>query len=130
MNRIVFPAVVLLSTAFFGSSAWAVDKTFQPPSGSWTLAGNWSPNGIPTGNDRAIVPAGRTATMTTSQAVDYLVVNGTVVLSDGVIFVVNCSGAINGAPFIDGTGEVKNQPASGTGFGTGRIEIRNALTGV
>src|SRR6266513_2072700 len=125
MNRFALPAVVFLSAALFGSSAWAVDKTFQPVSGSWTVAAFWAPAGVPTGNDRAIVPAGCTATVSISQAVDYLTVNGTVILQDGVIFVVNCSGAINGAPFIDGTGEVKTPPnVAGPPFGTGRIEIR------
>ncbi len=130
-HRQVLPAAVFVMALAASSSAWAVDKTFQPVSGSWSVAGNWSPTGIPGANDRAIIPAGRTATVATSQTVDYLTVYGLLILQDGVIFVVGCSGAINGAPFIDGTGEVRTPPnVPGPAFGTGRIEIRNAQTGM
>jgi hypothetical protein len=127
MARRALTAAVIAAVAFYSADAWAVDKTFQPASGNWTTAGNWSPAGVPGTADRAIIPANRTATMTVSQTVDQIVVNGLVILQDGVILKLN--GALT--PLIDGTGEVRTPPnVAGPPWGTGRIEIPNAQTGM
>ncbi len=116
---------------------WAVDRTFLPTSGDWALPGNWSGGFVPGLNDRAIIPAGKTATLSASRSIDYLTVYGLVIIADTpatpVVLTVRCSGAINGAPFIDGTGEVRTALVAnpvGPYFGTGRIEIPNAQSGM
>lgn len=133
-RRKLLPAIAAFLATAWAGSAWAVDKSFiGAAGGDWSVAGNWSPPGVPTSNDRVIIAATRSAVVvnatplvTKTVNANQLVVNGTLRLQDNVILVLGCTAE----PFITGVGTVQTPPNVGTGFGTGRIEIRNATTGM
>jgi hypothetical protein len=57
MTQRLTQGVVFLAAALAASSAWAVDKTWNgSASTNYQTANNWTPSGVPTTNDRAIIP--------------------------------------------------------------------------
>ncbi|NDQ57478.1 MAG: choice-of-anchor D domain-containing protein [Acidipila sp.] len=66
-------------------------KTFNVASGAWETAGNWTPSGLPAATDTACVPAGDSATLSTTPSIAGLVLQGTLSGTGGL----NVSGAAN-----------------------------------
>jgi len=68
MKRLMYIAGALAALALSTTAFAQTDRTFQPSSGVWHLAGNWLPSGIPGSNDSATIPAGRTCNISTGNA--------------------------------------------------------------
>lgn len=56
--------------------ATAEIKTFQPGEGSWHAVQNWSPSGVPTASDRAVIPAGKICRINSEDAIADTIVVG------------------------------------------------------
>lgn len=77
---------LFLLALFCSINAFAVTKTYTGASGSdWSVAANWSPAGIPTSADYAIIPAGVTVTVVGNQTgihVGFIEIRGILDLTD------------------------------------------------
>jgi len=71
-NRIL-PVVAFVLVGLCGY-AGADTKTFQPSRGDWNNQANWSPQGVPTGTTRVIIPAGRICNVNVDATADTVVV--------------------------------------------------------
>ena len=74
---------------------------------AWSLAGNWSPEGVPTANDSVVVPvAARSPQLEADAQVHRLVVNaGATLLLDGAVLGVRTDALVSGQ--VGGTGRVR-----------------------
>src|SRR5688500_307951 len=83
----------ILITLLIGMSAWSQTKTWAGGgSGSWTLATNWSPAGVPAANSRIVFDDGNIGLITNVPAlnIDRLsVTNGSVVTLRGASLTIN-----------------------------------------
>jgi hypothetical protein len=83
-TRIILLAVAVLGTA---GAASAGVKTFDPQSstsGLWNTPGDWSPSGVPTEADRAVIPSGKTCLVAGTDGVaDTIEVSGTLNIAAG-----------------------------------------------
>lgn len=94
--------VLTLSTLTFSFSGYAVDKV-STGSTNWSLAGTWSPSGVPAAGDNVTILATHTVTMNSNPgACSNLTVNGTLgcgnrrVLNAGGNLLINNGGRLNG----------------------------------
>jgi len=90
--------VLTLSTLTFSFSGYAVDKV-STGSTNWSLAGTWSPSGVPAAGDNVTILATHTVTMNSNPgACSNLTVNGTLgcnnsrVLNAGGNLIINNGG--------------------------------------
>lgn len=79
---------VLIATALVlgvSSLSGADVVTFQPGggSGSWHDAGNWSSNSVPDGDDRVVIPSGKTCNVDADATADTMDVQGTLNIEPG-----------------------------------------------
>lgn len=95
-----------LITLCFARAAWADTYTFQPSVGVWEDELNWSPQGIPTYGDRAVIPANKLCIVEEGAHADTVEVasGGELQLAAGLTLWGNFygSGAITGTSEIDG----------------------------
>lgn len=96
-------AVLAMTGAAFGQC----DITFQPTSGDWGNANNWSPARLPTSSDRVCIPSGKDATLQDDDAaVDgeakSLDLDGSLNIAGGAVLEVGDSGTSDLTSNIDG----------------------------
>src|SRR5688572_21100989 len=97
----------ILITLLIGMTAWSQTKTWAGGgSGSWTVATNWSPAGVPAANSRIIFNDGSIGLITNVPAlnIDELqITNGSEVTLRGASLTINNAG---GADLVIATGSV------------------------
>jgi hypothetical protein len=118
--------------------AEACTTIFQPASGSWGTAGNWSTGVVPGAGDDVCVPAGRATYLNTGTAtVSSLEGAGTLQLGGGTLSLSNGASSIGtltmGAGTLDGAGDLTVSSgfswSSGTMAGTGVTTIAGGVVG-
>lgn len=66
-------------------------KTYTGASGSWNVATNWTPNGVPTASDDVIIPSGKTVSIAVNAVAKSISLSGSLSLSNGVTLTVGTS---------------------------------------
>lgn len=66
-------------------------KTYTGASGSWNIATNWTPNGVPTASDDVIIPSGKTVSVAANAVAESISLSGSLSLSNGVTLTVGTS---------------------------------------
>ncbi|MFM9996312.1 MAG: hypothetical protein ACKVU4_10990 [Phycisphaerales bacterium] len=82
MRNITIIASACVTLGLCGMAAADI-KTFQPNTGTWHDEDNWSPTGIPTAADRAVIPAGKTCNIDSDDAIADTIV----VASTGLLYI-------------------------------------------
>ena len=129
-NPSVFSISLLLATV--ASPALAIDRDWTGGfNASWETATNWTPLGVPTSADRAIVASG-SAELSTNQAVDALLMSGGSIFGTGMLTVTGLSTLSAGFQTGTGTsqfdGNVTMLGASSRVLGGGRTMNTTATT--
>ena len=103
--------LILLFSIFVHFAAFAVTKTYVGASnGNWSIATNWSPNGIPTASDDVIIPSGKTVIITGTCYAFSLSLSGILNMNDASRFDVTNDFSVN-------SGGIFNMPG-GSGLAT------------
>lgn len=90
-------------------------KTYTGASGSWNVATNWTPNGVPTGSDDVIIPSGKTVSLAANAVAKSISLTGSLSLSNGVTLTIGTSSLYGN--FSVNTGGSFTMP-SGSGIAT------------
>lgn len=90
-------------------------KTYTGTSGSWNVATNWTPNGVPTASDDVIIPSGKTVSIAANAVAKSISLSGSLSLSNGVNLTVGTSSLYGN--FSVNTGGSFTMP-SGSGIAT------------
>lgn len=90
-------------------------KTYTGASGSWNVATNWIPNGVPTASDDVIIPSGKTVSIAANAVAKSINLTGSLSLSNGVTLTIGTSSLYGN--FSVNTGGSFTMP-SGSGIAT------------
>jgi len=90
-------------------------KTYTGASGSWNVAANWTPSGVPTTSDDVIIPSGKSVSVAANAVAKSISLSGSLSLNNGVTLTVGTS-SLSG-DFAVNTGGSFTMP-SGSGVAT------------
>ena len=104
--------VLMLCVTVFALSAYAqstrADTCTMQSSGDYHVGGNWNCGHAPGGSDTAIIPSGKTCTVTTDGGANQACLSftvdsgGTLTINSGLTFSVGAASTLNGALTVDG----------------------------
>ena len=66
-------------------------KTYTGASGSWNVATNWTPNGVPTTADDVIIPSGKSVSIAANAVGESISISGSLSMSSGVTLTIGTS---------------------------------------
>lgn len=83
----------LLLTLILTLTQWVCfsQKTYTGASGSWNVAANWTPSGVPTTSDDVIIPSGKSVSVAANAVAENISLSGSLSLSNGVTLTVGTS---------------------------------------
>lgn len=106
----------------------AEECTFQPTSGNWDSAGNWSCSKVPDSGDTVIIASGKTCTVAgggSDQACQSFDLDGTLVIDAGRTLTVSAASTNDGSLDIDGTLSMSGVLTTGSG---GSVALAGTLS--
>ncbi len=113
-----FVAAVALALAAFAQPALAANCTWNPATGNWSSASDWSCGIVPTGGpDTAIIGGGKMVTVNSAQSILNLTNAGSVNIDAFLLTLSGGGGTINTGTINVGAGAIPNNAALQVGPG-------------